>query len=821
MKHLFLLVLISFLTVHSAFANPESDGADDDKPGTVKGVIIDDATEAPMEYANVAIYNASDSTLVTGGITNAKGEFKISGLTNGNYYLVAHFIGFEKFKIPNIELNSANRVLDVGKVELSPATLSIGSVDVVADKSAIEYQLDKKVVNVSQVVNAAGGSAVDVLQNTPSIQVDIEGNVTLRGSGSFTVLIDGRPSVLSGSDALRQIPASALENIEIITNPSAKYEPDGNSGIINLVTKKNSMNGFSGLINATAGTKDKYRGDFTLNYRTEKWNFTVSANWRDETNYGGMFSNRETYIGDTTTVLVMDGDRNFTRAGQNLKGGVEYFLSPKTTLSISGEAGNSKNKRGGLGYFHEYTLPRSEDVFSLSDEISNRESDFYSATLNFQHNFNKKGHKLEAMAFFSNENTTDTESEAEYLSNENYTPSDVFLFRTITNEGEDEKEFRLKADYVLPINENSKFEAGYLGRIDKEIEDILFRDYDTETGTWIENPMFSSVTDFKRGIHALYSTYSNKIGNFQFMAGLRGELTDRNIYSSFEERTYTLNRIDLFPTAHISYDIGKNNELMTSYSRRINRPNGRDLDPVPGYYNRYTIRMGNPDLEPEYTDSYELGFMRKFGLSYLSLEAFQRITHNKIERIETLGDDQIFYLQPVNFAKDYSTGLELMGNAEFTKWLTVNASVSAFNYRIKGELNGESIDRESTNWSGRMSTTLKFSPNSRMQIQGFYRGPSTSVQGETKAMFFSDISYRHDLLKKKLTATISLQDPLGTGKFERSSYGENFKSNFRWEREPRVVMFTLTYKINNFKSNDRGGDSSGGGSGNMDMSGEM
>lgn len=815
-----ILFLLFLFTVSYTFGNSASgvgfNDKDDSKSGIIKGVIIDVQTEQPMEYANVAIYSVSDSSLVTGGITNQSGKFEITGIDFGDYYLEAKFIGFNKTGISDINIDKENPTFDSGNILLKPSTLEIGSVDIVADKAAIEYKLDKKVVNVSQVINAAGGTAVDALENTPSVQVDIEGNVSLRGSGNFTVLIDGRPSVLSGSDALRQIPASALENIEIITNPSAKYEPDGQAGIINLVTKKNSMNGLSGIVNASVGTKDKYRGDFTLNYRTKKFNFTGGADWRDETNYGGLNAYRESYLGDTTRYLITNGERNFIRGGQNFKAGIDYYISDKTTLSISGEAGKSKNNRGGAGTNQEYTIPKSIDIFTVDDENSKSENDFYSGTMNFQHRFSKEGHKIEANAFYSNRNGWDYEEENEIIADENFIPTDEYLVRTQTSEAEDETEFRLKVDYTLPINDNSKFEAGMQSRMEKDLEDISFREYDPEIGDWIDNDFFSSTTDFRRNIHALYSTYSNKIGAFEFMAGLRGELTNREINIAESDSTIALNRLDFFPTLHTSYEIGDNYELMASYSRRIDRPSGRDLDPTPTYYNRYTVRIGNPDLEPEYTDSYDLGLMRKFGKSYISLEAFHRVTKNKIERVETLGDDGIFFLSSENLSKDYSTGMELMGNAEFTKWLTVNASVNLFRYRLTGELDGESIDRNSTNWSGRINTTLKFTSNSRMQIQGFYRGPSVSAQGESKSFFYSNIAYKQDFLKKKLTATLSLQDPFRMAKFERESYGENFYSRFKFEREPRVVMLTLSYKINNFKSDDRGGGPGGGG---MDMGG--
>jgi outer membrane receptor protein involved in Fe transport len=302
------------------------------------------------------------------------------------------------------------------------------------------------------------------------------------------------------------------------------------------------------------------------------------------------------------------------------------------------------------------------------------------------------------------------------------------------------------------------------------------------------------------------------------MAGLRGELILRDIKNTNAEQASTLNRFDVFPSLHLSYPIKEKTELMASYGRRINRPSGRDLDPIPSYYNRYTIRYGNPDLEPEYTNSYELGAMQRLGegRSYLSLDAFHRVTNNKIDGIQTLRDDGVFVLRTDNFDKDFATGLEMTGNIEFTEWLVLNASMTMYNYKISGILNGESFTRESTNWNGRGNTTFKFSDNSRAQIMAYYRGPSVSAQGESKASFFTSVSYRHEFFERKLSATLSVRDPLGTAQFERISYGDNFESYFRWKREPRVVMLTLSYRINNFRSDDRGNRGGGGG---MDMGG--
>ncbi|HPF50329.1 MAG TPA: TonB-dependent receptor [Draconibacterium sp.] len=819
-RNLYVMLLLFSMLIFNQTKADDTPKIDDDRKGKISGVILDEATSQPMEFANVAVYNEQDSTLITGTITDVHGKFEIDGVNYGDYFVEANFMGFEKRTIADVELNSDNKNYDLGTIDLSPASMALGEVNVVADKAPVEYKLDKKVVNVSQVISAVGGTAVDVLENTPSVQVDIDGNVSLRGSSNFTVLIDGRPSVLSGSDALQQIPSSAIENIEIITNPSAKYEPDGTAGIINLVMKKNSMNGLNGIVNASVGSGDKYRGDFMLNYRFNKINIFAGADWRDETNYGKMMSERETYTNDTTQYLNMNGKRNMIRGGNTIKGGADLFLGKATTLTLSGELGKSKRGSSGGGRTENFTIPATEHIYSVTDETSDRINDFYTLNANFQHKFDDKGHRIEASAFYSDENGTDTEIESELLADPNFIPANEYLSKISSLETEDQKEFRFKLDYTYPFSENGRLEAGMQSRIEDQYQTMEFRDYNQATDSWIINNDFTSATDFRRDIHAVYGTFSNKLGKFEYMAGLRGELTLREIKNTNADQASKLNRFDFFPTVHVSYPLAESIEFTTSYSRRINRPRGWDLDPSPNYFNRYTIRYGNPDLKPEYTNSYEMGMMKRFGSgrTFISADLFHRVTNNKIDRVETLGNDGVFYMRTDNFDKDYSTGLEVTGNISIQKWLVVNANVNMFHYRITGDLNGVSIDRESTNWGGRLNTTLKFSENSRLQLTGFFRGPSVTAQGNSKSMFFSNVSYRQEFMKNKLSATVSVRDPLGTAKFRGENFGDNFSNRFTWEREPRVVMLTLSYKINNFKEdkngnrgNDSGMDMQGGG----------
>lgn len=805
MKNLLILLVLFLSTASVVFSQVPPAGfnpaaANMAKVGKVKGKIIDAETKAPMEYANVAIYRKQDSKLVTGGISTATGAFEISELPFGVYYVEANFIGFVKARIEDVKIIPNSTSVDMGTIELAVDRTKVAEVQVVAERNRVEYKIDKKVVNVTNDINAAGGTAITVLENTPSVEVDIDGNVSLRGSSNFTVLIDGRPSVLSGSDALKQIPSSAIQNIEIITNPSVKYDPDGMAGIINVVMKKNVLSGMNGIINLNLGTGDKYGTDLTLNYKTKKYNLFFGGNWNDNTDWGKMKSTRETYRNDTTTFLITDGKRNFSRGGSQLKGGIDYFISDKTSVTLSGEIGNFNFGGGGGGNLHKYQSPATTDLYSVQANNSKRSGDYVSATASFLTKFNDMGtHKLEGNFNYRNRDGLSDETIDEFISDASYQQTNNYLSRVITNEDSKSDDYRLKLDYTLPLKDGAKFEAGLQSRMESETEFFYFKNFDPKTAAFIDNPKFTSDMDFRENIHAIYSTYSGNVKAIQYMFGLRGEYTNRSIDHSKAAQPYKLDRFDIFPSGHLSYELADKSQFMTSYSRRINRPDGRDLDPFPSYMNQYTIRIGNPELKPEYTDSYEFSYMRKFNNSFVSVETFYRTTNNLMTRIQELKDDGIIYMRTDNLNRDHSLGGEIMGNINVTKWLLVNTSFSLYNYKMKGEILGKPIDRQSTNYSGRLNATVKFTGDSRLQLTGFYRGPSVSAQGDMKGMIFTNVSYRQELMKKKLTATLSVRDLFGTMRMEGNSASDTFKSTFKMTREPRVLMLTLSYKINNYK----------------------
>ena len=802
MKHK-LLFISSFLllTVYCTMAqrpqgrNPGSMPSE----GIITGKIIDADLNFPVEYASIVLFSKKDSSMLTGTVTNADGEFKLENLPFGRYYFNANFIGYEKLIINDIKIYPKQKSIDLSTIKLKQFSENLKEFEIVAERSLIEYKIDKKVINVSQDINSAGGSAIEALENTPSVNVDIEGNVSLRGSSNFTVLIDGRTSVLEGSDALEQIPANTIEQIEIITNPSAKYDPDGIAGIINVILKKQSKPGFNGIVNASVATGNKYSSDFLLNYRTGKINLYGGMNYNNrEMKVTGLWE-QQTYSGDTINYLISDVERLKIPNGYSFNAGLDYYTDKKTTLSFFGKYGYYNFKRDFNSNNHSYTFPASSDIYSIAESTMKREGNYYNITSNFIHKFNDNGHELSAMAYYSNKKSDVTECIIEHITNNDWEIIDDGPDNIMTEEDGNSWDFRVKADYSKPIRTEGRIEAGYQSRMNYQNNNYKYYEFDIDQNIWVNNKEDNNEMDFTRNIHSSYFIFSDKIINIHYQLGLRGEYTDRNIENKQSPDSYKINRFDVFPTIHLSRQFPNENQLMASYSRRINRPKGRYLDPFPNYLNSYNIRIGNPDLQPEYIDSYELGYQKSFKSLFLSVEAYYRITNDKITRIRTLYEKDIMMITFENLDKDYALGTEIMANLTAIKWLQINASINIYNYRLEGDIINADVSKNSTNFDGRLNTTFKFNKNTRLQLMGIYKGPSVTAQGEREDFFTTNIAFRKDFFNRNLTTTLKVSDIFGTMKFDYISSGEEFYSRNYFKKESQIITLSLSYRINNYK----------------------
>jgi len=821
MKKLRFLGVIFLIVIKSSIFAQEHHGGGGEREipeiGVLSGTVYD-ADGTPVEYATISLYSLRDNKLLTGGITDAKGHFKIEKIKLGAYEVRIKFIGFNTKIIKPIYLMPKGRgkgqgvEQNLGKITLETSSVEMDEVNVVADKSHVQYKIDKKVVNVSQDMNSAGGTAVDILENTPSINVDIDGNVSLRGSSSFTVLIDGKPTVLEANDVLQQIPANSIENIEIITNPSAKFDPDGAAGIINIVMKKKRSAGFNGVINLSAGTQDKYKGNVLLNYRTGKFSFTAGADYRDETRYGTGMRDRATYYPDTNYYMFYSGERNRSTYGLGFQGGFDYFINENNTISISGRYGDRESEHLSQSYYHEWTLPAKFDDYYLRDNTSGYSGSAYNIDLSYSLKLKKPNQKFETLLYYSNWDGSKIDHQNKYITDETGNIIDNNPEKRKADEINPRENYRLQLDYTSPIGGNGVFEAGYSGRLDYSDADYVYS-YDS-SGIWLIDEEKTNSAEYSRNIQAVYSTFSNKALGFDYKLGLRMEYTDRltDLYTTGDK--YTVNRFDYFPSAYITKQLKKNQQIQLSYSRRINRPRDRYLNPFPNYSDPSNIRIGNPALEPEYIDSYELNYQKNLKKSFVSVEAFYRRTNNIIKWVRILGEDNILYTSFDNLDYDNSLGMEFVANLNLLKWWRFNGSLSSYYYNISGEIDQEDISQESFNWRLRLNNTFSFKTNTRIQLTGFYTAPSVTAQGTRGAFYFASLAVRQDFLKRKLSVTVQLKDIFDTMGHDYTSESEDFYNYYKFSIQGQILIFSLTYRINNYKdkrNKGRGGEDDFGG----------
>lgn len=783
------------------------------RKGLIQGRVIEKDQNIPVEYANIVVFSVSDSAMVTGGITGPEGNFALEDLPLGDFYVVINFIGYQQKTLNNISITEFERKIDLGEIPLSFSAVALEGTEIVADKLAVEYKLDKKVINVDQDISAAGSSAVEILENAPSVKVDIDGNVQLRGSSNFTVLIDGKPSILSGNEALQQIPATAIENIEIITNPSVKYDPDGTSGIINVVMKKENLKGFSGMVEASAGTGDKYTSNIYLNYRNGKFNVFGSAEWNDRRFPRTETSLREIYSEDTTFIRNMDSESAWTREGVNFKGGFDYFMNSKTTLSLGAEYGDYGFGRELYAKVYEYSNPAGSERYYRDNNIFSWSRYSYGVNANIQRKFNQDGHQLNVFAFYSERGGKQEQDKKEQGTDSNFEPieGDLFMLRSI-EEGP-AKRFRVEVDYTKPVLEKGKIEAGYHLRIGNEEESYRLEEYDIDLGEWFLDDNYTKDALYKRNIHAVYGIFNHEIQGFEYQLGLRGEYTNREITVTNTGESSVIDRFDFFPSVHISKRVLEKNQFMASYSRRIDRPRGWFLEPFETYIDETTRRVGNPDLLPEYTDSYEVGYLRTLKSGNITADVYYRKTDNKITTIQTFDEDNgIIYREFRNLNNDRALGSELSFMYDFTKWFSVNLSGTYYYYEVE-DLTGETGGyRTSNNWDTRAITTFKLPTNTRIQVNFSYQSPTATAQGRSEGFHYTDITVRQDFFDNKLNATLKVGDLFASRVQESYVYGENIYEYEKEFPESRVVTFTIAYRLNNYKETR-----SRNGGGGMDM----
>lgn len=810
MKNLLALVSFVFFFNSTAIISQERQAP---KKINVKGKVIDKSTSQPLEYATIVLQNAKRPEMVTGGITNEKGEFDIE-INAGMYDIRVEFISFKtvEFKQRKLQENT-----DLGTVILSDDSTELDGVELRADRSTVEIKLDKRVYNVGQDMMVKGGTVSDVLDNVPSVSVDVDGTVSLRGNESVRILIDGRPSnAININDALRLIPADAIDKVEVITNPSARYDAEGGGGIINIILKKGKNQGLNGTVTGTIGDPTNRGLTGNINFKSDNFNLFTNQGFNYRESPGNSLTDSEYFNADGTTRNYIYERRTNSRNGNNYNGnfGFDWYLDP--TITWTNTFSYRKNTTDNPEHL-EFNNYDANNVFQYTrvrelEQTDDGENIDFSS--NFVKKFKKDGHKLTTDFSFSD----NADNEFSYIRDTDF--DDVR-----TNEDQIQRRTIVQADYVLPIGENGRFEVGFKGDYTESNTDFRYEDFNDTTNSWTQNDSISNIFQYKEFVNALYTQYGNKINKFSYFFGLRWE--DSNIdVNQLVTNDYNNKRYNnFFPSAVFAYEFSESTNTSLSYSRRIQRPRGRFLNPFPNYSSNINIFQGNPDLNPAMTHAIDVVFLQKWSKVTLSSSAYFNLTEESFQFIrkesgafvETespngeITETPIILTTPINLATQYRFGFEFNLNYSPFKWWRLNGNFNFFRNETEGDYTytnfvGEEVvqnlDNTAISWTTRITSKITLPYKIDWQANGTYNAPQTTAQGKQLGVVSANLAFSKDILKDKATIALNVSDLFNSRKRITETNLPSVSSYSEMQWRERQINLSFTYRFNKQK-NDR------------------
>ncbi|SEB38609.1 Outer membrane receptor proteins, mostly Fe transport [Tenacibaculum sp. MAR_2009_124] len=773
---------------------------------TITGSILENNSNVPLEYATIVLTNLKNNK-ITGGVTNTTGKFEIQ-IPKGSYAVKVEYIGFKTKNLPN-KLFSED--FNLGTILLSEDAEKLNEVEIIAEKSTVEIRLDKKIYNVGKDMTVKGGNASDVLDNVPSVNVDAEGAVSLRGNENVRILIDGKPSALvglNGADALRNLPADAIEKVEVITSPSARYDAEGTAGILNIILRKGKITGFNGSINVTTGYPAMFRVAPNLNYRTKKFNLFSNLGYsyrKGPGNSQSYFTNLE----DGVVQNYRNEDRVFDRKNNNFNGslGMEYYLTKNS--SITGSFFYRDSNGEDIATNITTNFDANNILTSTENRIENENEDGIDTqfSLNYTNNFDGKGKKLIVDLQYGDSDETELAP---------ITENDILIEQNSQTTKSVDKLFQI--DYIHPIGENSQFELGHKSTLQNLNSD--FRVRDANGNPFDFDP--SNAIDFKQNIYAFYAQYGNKINKFSYLLGLRTEITDIDLNvlttNQFSDKNYT----EWFPTVNFGYELNDTDNLTLGYSRRLRRPRFWFLNPFESRSSATNVFRGNPDINPMFTSSFDLGYTTKIKKLTLNSSIYYQYSTDIIQMvsiIEERNGTNVFVRQPTNLNNEQRYGFEFTSNYSPAKWARLSATFNYFKFKtdaftyVYTTSNGEQTTTQleavnNNSWFTRFNARITLPAKVQWQTRIMYRGAQEDAQSERKGIFSADLSFSKDLFKEKATLVFNVRDLLNSRKRENTTYnGDRLNptsivdGSFQWRE--RQISLSFTYRFNQKKKRER------------------
>jgi outer membrane receptor protein involved in Fe transport len=764
---------------------------------TISGIVLDEA-KTPMSFANVGAYNQSDSTLITGAVTDAKGAFKIA-LQPGIYYLKLTFVSFEDLYVSSVNVSGP---VELGTLTMKTSKSVLDEVIVQGEKSSVELSLDKRIFNVGKDLANSGGTAADVLSYVPSVSVDPEGNIKLRGSDNVRILIDGKPSGLvsfQGAGGLQQLQGSMIERVEVITNPSARYEAEGMAGVINIVLKKDRNQGFNAALDVITGYPVNMGAAANLNYRKNKINFFINYTiaYRIQPGRGSQYQER--YSGDTTFYLRQTNESTITGFNNNIRGGLDVFFTEKSVLTASYLFRRSDVNRITDIVYKDYMFNEG----NMTDLITRRQNEEETEpnseySLIYKKSFETKGHDLIAEAkFLDNWESSDQTFTQDYF-NPDMTadPSKDLLQKSLNDESE--KTLLFQFDYIKPFGKEGKFETGLRTSFRKMVNDYLVTQ-ENDDGTFSPLPGLDNIFYYNENIHAAYGILGNKTGKVAYQAGLRAEWTD---VKTTLEKTQEINPrkySNLFPSAHITYDLPNDNDLQLSYSRRVRRPFYNDLSPFMTFSDSRNYFSGNPNLNPEFSDVVEIGHIKYFDKGSLSSSVYGRNTTNKIQTIRSVNSEGNAVTLPQNLRSEIAYGLELTSTISPVKWWKVDLNLNFFHADIDGSNIVSSYKASTYSWFTRQSSRFSLPYSIDLQVRTNYEAAQKTAQGKRKALAYADFALSKEIWKGRGNINFNVIDIFNSRRIRSVTTGDNFYTYGNFQARKRQFNLTISYRINQAK----------------------
>jgi len=776
-----LLLLVFFGISFSAHAQ---------NSGTISGKVTDKKNIA-ISYATVAIKEGT--AVITGGITDDNGQFEIKNLALKNYTVEVQFIGYKSF-VSKADLSSGQKTITLNKIVLEEEATQLEGVEIVAEHSTIEQKIDRKVINVGRDLTTAGATASEIMNNIPSVNVDQDGKISLRGNGNVRVLIDGRPTNIDPAQLLKQIPSTSIKKIELITNPSAKYNPEGMSGIINIVLHKNANNGFNGSLNAgvTFGETPKFNNSLDMNYRTGKINFFGNAGTNFGKNANDGFISRFDNNSQQNLKILNDNDSYLYKIG------MDYYINDKNTISFYTNQ-NGTNGDGTVATNIRYLNNDQSNVFQDSKYATDNTSGAYN--LAYKHLFKKDGHTLDFEGNFNNYEQTQNanfNTSTFVVANPGTVDSQVIYNDRIKDKRENTT---LNLDYVNPLNDKTTLELGAESRTVR-----TENDYATESLLVpVENRISNYTYDLD--IYSAYATFGQKFKKFSYQLGARFESYKAKANLNRGTTTFEDDYITLYPSAYITYNLNDKNMFQLSYSRRVDRPSLEQTKPIREFSTPLVTSIGNSELEPQFTNSVEVNYTKSFDKgSSITAGVFYRIINNEINRVlyndETTDNPNDLIMSYANFDNNTAFGFELSANYKITKWWDVQPAIDYSNISQKGLV---SVLQPATNtfafvqqevdvaaFNARLNSNFKVNPRLSFLLFGFYRGGVDGIQNNSKEMYKIDMGGRYSLLNNKMSISVRFNDVFDTMKYAFDSKNPYpSRGQFTWESHS--VYFGLNY----------------------------